>query len=382
MNRLLQINWSDIQYGSEGVNRTVYSFPLHIRILWLITFSFVLLILILLLFVITSRIVKTKRTIRRADLIKQYQPILSELLFGHETDPDRETVRNIFGEEVLSDPFKRDILLEEILHLHDNFTGASAERLEKIFQQLDLHLDALERLKSKKWHEVARGMRELAFMNVKEAYSPISDYLSHKNEMLRYEARITLMKLNETDHLAFLDKEHAQLSEWDQSYIYTMLCKMPESAVPDFSRWLDSTNPSIVDLSITMTGAFHQQHSVPKLLSMLKNADESRRIRIIRALKKCGATASEAFLIERYQGETPDVQKEIIQSFMTLGSGKSIQFLTGLLKQRQEDITQTVNILRSLLATGPEGEKAVNEFFLRSDERMRMAVLHAKDQRL
>lgn len=381
MNRLLQIDWSDIQYGSEGVNRTIYSFPLHIKILWLITFSFILLTLILLLIVIASRIIKTKRTIRRSDLVKQFQPILSELLFNH-ADSDRESVRKEFGEETLSDPFKRDILLEEILHLHDNFTGESADRLEKIFKLLDLHQDALERLKSKKWHVVARGMRELAFMNVKEAYGPISAYLTHKNEMLRYEARITLMKLNDEDHLAFLDKENAQLSEWDQSYIYTMLCKMPENTIPDFSRWLDSPNGSIVDLSITMTGAFHQQQSVPKLLSMLQSSDESRRVRIIRALKKCGATVSEDSLIARYSGETPDVQKEIINSFTTLGSSKSIQFLSGLLKQQQSDITQTVNILRSLLATGPEGEKAVNDFFLRSDERMRMAVLHAKDQRL
>lgn len=382
MHPLLQINWTDIQYSSREIDRDVYSFPLHLRVLFVITICFLLVTLLLLMAILTSRIVKTSRALKRKDLQKAFQPILSELLFGGEANPDEGTIRSRFEPIDTANLFIRKVLCEEIIHLHDNFTGDSAIQLEKIFRSLGLHEDCLKKLDSKRWHVVAAGMRECALMNIREAAPKIARFLESKNEMLRYESRITTMKLSEDDPLSFLDHEHANLSEWDRSYIYTMLTKMPDKAVPDFSRWINSGNPSIVDFSISMIGAFHQQSSVPKLIGLLESADEKRRVLIIRSLRKCGATSAEDVLIKRYERETPVVRDEIVQSFATLGSNRSVEFLSGLLKKGHEEISHTVHILRSLLAIGPDGERIVNDAFLRGEERLRTAILHAKDQRL
>jgi hypothetical protein len=379
---LLQINWSDIQYNSQELGRTVYSFPLHLRVLGIITAVFLLITLLLLLTILGSRIVKTKRSLKRSDLQRAFQPALSRLLFETEKEPGETEIRQAFGEMDLKQPFIRKSLSEEIIHLHDNFTGDAAVRLESVFRTIDLHKDSLQRLKSRRWHMVARGMRELALMNIREAVADISSFLEHKNEMLRYEARITIMKLSAQDPLSFLDNEKGTLSEWDQSYIYTMLCRMPELSIPDFSRWLSSGNDSIVDFSITMIGAFRQVKSASAISAMLKTSDERRRLIIVRALRKCGATQTEQQLIERYPEETIEIRDEIVQSFATLGSGKSVAFLSGLLKKGHEEVSHTVHIVRSLLAIGPEGERAVNEAFLSGEERLRTAILHAKDVRL
>lgn len=382
MHRLLQINWTDIQYSSRELDRAVYNFPLHLRVLFVITVCFLLLTLLLLMTILASRIVKTKRSLKKHDLQKAFQPILSELLFGTGTAPEAATIRKRFEPIDTGNRFIRKVLMEEIIHLHDNFTGESALHLEKIFMTLGLHEDCLKKIESKRWHVIAAGMRESALMNIREATPKIAKFLDSKNEMLRYESRITIMKLSESDPLSFLDHEQATLSEWDRSYIFTMLTKMPEKSVPDFSRWLGSANASIVDFSISMIGAFHQQQSIPKLIGLLESADEKRRVLVIRSLRKCGATAAEEALIRRYEKETPSVRDEIIQSFATLGSIRSVEFLSDLLKKSQNEISHTVHILRSLLAIGTDGERVVNDAFLRGEERLRTAILHAKDQRL
>ncbi|MFM2136823.1 MAG: hypothetical protein RL021_2223, partial [Bacteroidota bacterium] len=259
---LLQINWTEMQYSSRELDRAVYNFPLHLRVLFAITLVFLLLTFLLLMIILTSRIVKTRRSLHREDLRKAFQPILSELLFGGHAEPDAETILKQFASIDLSKRFIRKVLTEEIIHLHDNFTGESALHLEKIFTTLGLQEDCLKKLDDRRWYVIASGMRECALMNVRTATPKIAIFLDSKNEMLRYESRITTMKLSEEDPLSFLDHELAILSEWDRSYIYTMLTKMPEKAVPDFSRWMGSPNPSIVDFAVSMTGAFRQQGSI------------------------------------------------------------------------------------------------------------------------
>lgn len=376
MNRLLQINWTDIQYTSEEMDRTIYSFPLHLRVLIAITLGFIVLVLVLLFIILSSRIRKTRRAERKAALQQKYQAVFSGILYDDEPDYSVIEAADLKYKE------DRETLTQQIIHLHENFSGETALRLEELFRQSGLYRDSIERLKHRRWDKKAAGMREIALMNIREATDKVTPFIISKNEILRYEARVTIMKLSENDPFSFLDKEKEWLSEWDQANIYTMLKKMPEAAIPDFSRWLSSENPSVVSFAISMIGTYHQHKAVPQLINMLDHADERQRLQIVRALRLCEATVAETKLIERFPKETPSIQDEILLSFSTLGSSSAIRFLDKLLEEPQEDIFQTILIIRSLLSAGPVGISTVDHKMQHGDERLKMAILHAKDKRL
>ena len=145
----LQIDWSDLQYSVEDFGRTVYSFPIHIRILIAVTLIFLLFILILLAIVLSSRIYKTGRLIKRDDLQRKYQKIFRVLLF--EDRVSKNEINNFFDPKDLLEKYNREIIMEEVIHLHVNFTGETAERLVDIYIQLNFHQDSIHKLKNKRW---------------------------------------------------------------------------------------------------------------------------------------------------------------------------------------------------------------------------------------
>jgi hypothetical protein len=377
---ILQIDWTDLQFTVDDFGRTVYSFPIHIRILLGVTVLFMLIILILLGVIMASRIYKTKRVIRKKMLLKKYQPVFRKLLF--EEGIESGDIPGLFDSVDLKKKFHRETLLDEIVHLHQNFTGETAERLEEIFVILNFHSDSLRKLTNRRWYVAAKGMRELALMNVKSAYPSIATYLSSKNEILRMESRISLMKLSDEDPLAFLSKETAPLTDWDTANIYTMLSKMPETMIPDFSKWLNSSNPDVVIFCIRMIGTFKQQESVNTLLLLLKSEDPRIRVAVIRALRELNAAAGEQTLLDIYSLEDNNVRNEILRTLEVIGSSRSEQLFEKILAQPIDDYPIAIQAVRSLLALGDRGIRSVERIFEAAGPQLQLVIRHAKDKRL
>ena len=376
----LQIDWSDLQYSVEDFGRTVYSFPIHIRILIAVTLIFLLFILILLAIVLSSRIYKTGRLIKRDDLQRKYQKIFRVLLF--EDRVSNNEINNFFDPKDLLEKYNREIIMEEVIHLHVNFTGETAERLEDIYIQLNFHQDSIHKLKNKRWYIIAKGMRELALMNVKQALPLVSEFINNKNEILRMESRIAIMKLSENDPLSFLSRETTPLSGWDTANIYSMLSKMPEKLMPDFSKWLNSPNKDVVLFSIQMIGTFRQQESVEILLTLLKSENEKIRLAAIHALRLLNASAAEKPMIDIYEKEGIGVRTEILKTIEVIGSHFSIPFLEKILNQPLEDYPLVIQAVRALLALGVTGNTIVDELYQKSGSQMQLVINHAKDKRL
>ncbi len=377
---LLQIDWSDLQYNVDDFSRTVYSFPIHIRLLFAVTLIFVLIILILLGVVLSSRIYKTSRAIRREELQEKYQQVFRVLLFDDKSSGD--DIIKYFDPGDLKDKFNRETIKNELIHLHENFRGETAERLEEIYQALKFHKDSIHKLKNKRWYIVAKGMRELALMNVKEALPDVNGYINNKNEILRMEARIAIMKLSDKDPLSFLSREVTVLSGWDTANIYSMLTKMEEKLIPDFSNWLDSPNKSVVLFCIQMIGTFRQQESLNKLLELLKSNEEDIRFAAIRALRSLNAVGAERPMIEIYEGESLTNRLEILKALESIGSSHSAPFLEKIIRQPLEDYPLTIQAVRALRAIGDSGKAIVDRIFQQSGAQMQLVINHAIDKRL
>jgi len=347
-----------------------------------VTVLFLIFIFILLNIILGSRIYKTKLLTKRKRIREKYKPLLTRLLFDDEKlllDPE---LHSQFDAEDLTKKFHRSILSDEIIHLHENFTGETASRLELLFVKLGLHKDSIEKTRNRRWYLAAKGMRELALMNVKESQADLNSYLNHKNDILRMEARIAIMKLSAEEPLSFLSKIKEPLSAWDQANIYAMLAKMPEQMIPDFSIWLNSSNKSVVQFCILMIGAFRQQDSVGVLIHLLDHEDEVVRLAVIKALGELNAYSSEEKLVNMYPLETEDIQMEIVKTLEAVGKENAAHLMEKILRQPVKNHTISIQAVKTFLATAKEGKQKLEHLLESSNPQLRLIVQHAQDKRL
>ena len=377
---IILIDFSDLQYSLDDFSRTIYSFPIHIRVLLLVSLIFLLIILILLAVVLSSRIYKTRRLIKSEKLRRKYQNIFRVLLF--EERIESSNITNYFDTKDLSDNFNRKIIMEEIIHLHENFKGETTERLEEIFMRLNFHFDSIKKLSDKRWYIIAKGMRELALMNVKQALPNVSKFLNNKNEILRMESRIAIMKLSDHEPLSFLSRETTPLTGWDTANIYSMLTKMPEKLIPDFSKWLNSPNKDVVLFCIQMIGTYRQQGSIHIVLDLLQSENENIRIASIKALRSLNAVEAERPILNIYEKENLIIRTEILKTLEVIGSPYSAPFLEKIIQQPIEDYPLVIQAVRTLLALGDIGNSIVEQLSQKTNPQMKLVINHAKDKRL
>ncbi len=379
---LLQIDIYEIPNTTDEWGKLFYSFPVHIRILMGVILIFCLIITVLFAVIIGSRIFKTGRVGLGKRLRKKYQPVLTQLLFEDDSRLLSDSLLSLFSKKDLSDRHHRAILLDELIHLHENFTGETAGRLELLYRKLEFHKDSLKKLKSRRWNVVAKGLRELALMNIHETVEPMMIFITNKNELLRMEARYALVKLNQNDPLNFLYRETEILSAWDMANIHSMLTKLSEDKIPFFSSWLNSLNKSVVLFSISMIGAFRQSDAIPVLVRLLDEKDELVKRAAIKALKDMSADQAEEKLIAMYPLETPDVQNEILKALESLASEKSISFYDHILRQPLPDLQHALHSVKALLTLGEKGKNVLQQLTSLHSERLQLIIQHASDARL
>jgi hypothetical protein len=379
---ILEIDLYEIPTTADEWGKLFYSFPIHIRILMGVILIFCLIITVLFAIILGSRIYKTNR-LRTAKLMqRKYQPVFTQLLFEDDSRLLSDTFFTLFDKKDLKNKHRRFVLLEELIHLHENFTGETAVRLELIYRKLDFHKDSLKKLKSRRWYLVAKGLRELALMNIRESTAPMLLFINSKSELLRMEARIALVKLSENDPLFFLSKETEPLSAWDMANLHAMLAKLPETGIPFFSTWLNSSNKSVVLFCIAMTGAFKQNDAVPVLMRLLDQDDEPVKEAAIKALREMNALQAEEKLIAMYPLETPHVQNEILKSLETIASERSISLYEHILHQPVPDLQHALHSVKALLMLGDKGKGILNKLGEQKNERMQLIIRHASDMRL
>jgi hypothetical protein len=347
-----------------------------------VTVVFLIFIFILLNIILGSRIYKTKLLGKRKRIREKYKPLFTRLLFEDESLLLDPKLSDQFDEEDLRDNYHRSIISDEIIHLHENFTGETASRLELLFVKLGLHRDSLEKTKNRRWYIAAKGMRELALMNVKESNANLVNFLNHKNDILRMEARISIMKLSHEDPLSFLSIIKEPLSPWDQANIFSMLSKMPEKMVPDFSNWLNSPNKTVVQFCILMIGAFRQQDSSGILIHMLDHEDEKVRLAVIKALGELNAYAAEPKLILMYPLESEEIQLEIVKTLEAVGKENSASLMEKILRQPVKNYTISIQAVKTFLANADGAKQRLDHLLESSNPQLQLIVQHAQDKRL
>ena len=220
----------------KRINYFGKSFALVNALIITIVISVVTMI-ILLIVILLNRTRMEKEEDLKQYLAETYQGMIIDYLFTG-SSPDR-------FRQIASDTYRRQALIDQMIDVSVNLKGDAEEKLCGLYLYLGLDKDSIDRANNFRWHKKIKGFRELAFMNIKEANQVIYKALNSKNEILRMEAQIALVRLTDEDPFSFLFQLRRPFSLWEQITLHELIIQH-DLPVPEFKKWLKASNPTVV----------------------------------------------------------------------------------------------------------------------------------------
>ncbi len=328
----------------------------------------------MLIVILNRRLKDSYIDFRRSKCQDRYRDFITDWLYEEHTSFVPESLLL-----ELRDWVNRDVFTSELLSLHANLTGDSADKLVELFQLAGLKKYSIRKASHSSWNVKAKGFRELAQMKIKEESKLISKYLNSGNEVLRIEAQMAWIQLNPNDPLSFCDDPEVNLTEWGLLNSLVALKKI--DAVPDFRRWLSSSNKSVALFALKMSGVFKQFDNIDLVTHRLDDIDLDIRHEAICALGKMAVPSPGNGLRQLFLTEGSENKTEIIRSLIMMSDSSNIPFFEEVLLTETE-ISLRILSARGLVSLDSVGEDRVNSLYKEGDPVLKTIIIHAKDERI
>lgn len=348
------------------------------------SFIFKIFLLLNLVFLISSILllllilyVRLKKKIIRNQVEKcqdRYRDFISGWVYNENSEFERE---KLFSE--LHNKIKRDVFTTELLSLHSNLVGESADKLVDLYHQAGLKEYSVKKIHSSKWNVKAKGFRELVQMKIFDENIHIAKYLNSKNDDLRIEAQLAWIELNPDNPNSFLDNSKITLTDWWQLNALISLKKIGN--IPDFGKWVESSNDSVAIFAIKMIGIFKQFESIGLVTKRLDCLSEKVRFEAIATLGKMAQPEPVQVLQRLYYNESTEIRAQILKSLIMISDlGNAGFFRETLLNEK--DTNLRILSAKGLVALGSTGLEIIEKLDSEADDLLKMIIIHAKDPRI
>ena len=335
-----------------------------ISFLWDLVFWFIGVGLIYLILVF---IVKRKRSNKERTVIvlkKDIVPLVSTLLF-HENAASRNENEDfvqakVLLHQMLKNSVNRKMFSEILMDLQADLTGDAKQRLIKIFQHYDLHLDAIKRLKSLRWEVVCRGINELTQMQVNGAYIYIRKFINDNRSIVRKQAQLATVALKHEGINYFLDTATCKISEWQQLKLLETLQGLDNYTPPHFRLWLTSKNKFVVLFALRLIKSFEQDDAMESILILVKHRDDSIKIEAIDCLRAFEKREALPLFKAVFWICHSKVKLALLSAIGHLGTTEEIPFLKEV-EQREKDHLIKSKAIGTINALAPETILPTNE---------------------
>ena len=370
----------EVSYADSTVNKKVFFYynksGYVFRIILFLNLFFLLSASIMAVVILYRRIRSSRIRHIQNKCRDKYIDFLAYWLYDEHANSVPETL----GAE-LSDKTHREVFVEELLNLHANLLGESADILVALFYFNGLDKYSIQKVLDKRWYVKAKGFREMAQMKIQEGVDLLMPYLNSKNSVLRIEAQMAWIQLNPDNPLDFYDNPDIKLTLWGQLNSLVALRKMGN--VPDFRRWITVLNKDVARFTIKLSGLFKQYENADVIAQRLSDSDPEIRKMAIITLGKLAMPYSVPELRELYLTENQGNKAEIIISLIMIYDMSNIPFFTDIL------LSDTESYLRILAARGLRSLDGDGKIHLENiysnagdDTLLKNIIIHAKDQRI
>ncbi|MDT8372533.1 MAG: SPOR domain-containing protein [Bacteroidales bacterium] len=328
--------------------------------------------LILLLVILLNRNRMEKEAKLRQYLMEQYQSLIVDYLFGN-------TGSEQFM-KIASDNFRRQVLIDQMIDVSVNLKGESEEKLMNLYRELNLDQDSLARARSRKWHKKIKGFRELAFVGITDGNDEIYRALNSRNEILRMEAQIALVRLSDTGHFEFLSQLKRPFSLWEQITLHDLIIQH-ELPVPAFSQWLSSENPTVVMFALRMIREFKQKDAEQEIKKVLLHRDPAVSQLAVEVAGDLDIRSTLDTMKRMYKFQEYNNCLEIVKSMGKMPEQAMLGFLK-LVLDKEDDVQLQIEAVKAIENMGEPGVQALVKVMKSEYKNYNIIVRHVLDRRI
>ena len=303
----------------------------------IILFAGLILVLISLMLYMMQQ--KKRKAARQKQLQALFKDWLVNIILQETAEPHHHFEVPEAFRSLLHQPFARKGLLYELLRLKTNLTGQSGSNLVKLYAQLQLANISAHKMRDKRWYRKAKGIQELAVMEQQQYAGEISTLINHRHPIVRMEAQIALVFLQQYEGLRFFENLVYPLTEWHQIKLLQLLAPEPIPSEQIILNWLGSENPSVVQFTLKLIGEQHASHFQPQVIACLSHPDEAVRQQAITYLAEIPSAPAATALRNLYHSESnKSLQMTILTGLMKTGTMHDLPFLQELQTAPDEGI--------------------------------------------
>ncbi|MDX9728346.1 MAG: SPOR domain-containing protein [Bacteroidales bacterium] len=328
--------------------------------------------LALLLVILLNRRRMEREAKLRQYLLEQYQSLIIDYLFGN-SGPDA-------FRKIASDDYRRQVLIDQMIDVSVNLKGDSREKLTKLYNDLELDRDSIARARSRRWHKKIKGFRELAFMGIREGNEEMVNSLNSKNEILRMEAQIALVRLSDNDHFEFLSHLRRPFSLWEQITLHDLIIQH-ELPVPDFKRWLGSENPTVVMFALRMIREFKQKEAESEMKKVMLHRDPRVSKLAVEVAGDLDMRSTLDTMKRMYKFQEYNNCLEIVKSIGKMPDTSMLGFLK-LVLDKEDDVQLQIEAVKAIENMGEVGVQALVKVMKSEYKNYNIIVRHVLDRRI
>jgi len=328
--------------------------------------------IILLVIILLNRRRMEKEELLHLYLMEKYQSLIINYLFGNAS---AEEFRSI-----ASDTYRRQVLIDQMIDVSIYLKGDESKKLIGLYNLLSLDKDSITRAYSHQWHKKIKGFRELAFMNIKDANIAIYKALNSSNEILRMEAQIALVRLNDDNPFEFLSHLTSHFSLWEQITLHELIIQH-NIPVPSFQKWLTSPNPSVVIFALRMIREFKQKEAENNVRETLMHPDPAVRYLAVQVSGDLDMRSTLETMKDMYKYQEYNICLEIIKSMGKMPDISMMGFLK-LVIDKEDDVQLQIEATKAIHNNGEEGVKALDKLMVSEYKNYNIIIKHVLDRRI
>jgi HEAT repeat protein len=261
-----------------------------------------------------------------------------------------------------------------------NLKGDAAEKLSSLYLYLGLDRDSIRRAHDYRWHKKIKGFRELAFMNIKDANDAMYKALNSRNEILRMEAQIALVRLTNEDPFGFLFHLVRPFSLWEQITLHELIIQH-DLPVPEFKKFLRAANPTVVMFALRMIREFKQLEAEDDVRETLEHPSQKVRKLAVEVSGDLEFRSTLEVLKRMYKSQDNATCLEIIKAMAKMPDPSLLGFLK-LVLDKEDDVQLQIEATKAIENNGEEGVKTLVKLMKSEYKNYNIIVRHVLDRRI
>ncbi len=307
--------------------------------------------------------------------------MICEFLFYEEDGEKKEKINyidlKIQIRELIKNRFDREVLTGILMGLRKDVSGKTRSELFQIYQDLELHEDAYQKLNSWRWELVSKGIYELTQMEVKDSYSLITRFINDKRTTIRKQAEIATVSLKEEGIIYFLDHTKYRISEWQQLKLLDVVRNKTDYEPPAFRLWLTSKNNDVVLFSLRLIKYYNQNDASASLIQLLRHKSDAIKKEVIFCIRDFNVTDAVPVLKTIFWKCTTDVKMFLLEALSQLGTEEDIGFLEDVI-DKEMAFTVKGKAISALNTIRPEGVLPTQDILPKEDFQASEPLHHSK----